>query len=105
MAIIACTILSSYSLPGSSTENFSADIGLLSGPNQVEVLLYRDIGDGCVTFKVDIWFNSESNVHTFNFSMDHQQLQKSDIVQGTPSPVGFAGISQQPYDIQYNCGH
>ena len=103
MAVLACTTMSAYVLPGNITDNFGADIGLLSGPNQVQVMLYRDaLNDGCVNFKVDIWFNLESNVHTFNLSMSGSQYQESTIVQGTPSPVGFAGIAQQPYDIT-NC--
>jgi hypothetical protein len=104
LAVLAGT-LASFQPPVRGTEYFSAYTGLLSGPNQVEVVLDRtgpDAGDGCVTFKVDIWFNSESNVQTFTFSMANYEVHKTDIVQG-PNPTGFAGVVGEPYDVQYNC--
>lgn len=101
IAVFACTLTSFHSGSSkNSTEDLSADIGLLSGPNQVQVHLYRgEPAEGCVSFKVDIWFNSESNVQTFTFYMGSSEYYKSETVQG-PNPTGFAGISQQPYDIQ-----
>jgi len=106
LALVAGT-LTSFNTSHSKkfTEDIGAYTGLLSGPNQVQVILTRDgpsAGDGCVTFKVDIWFNTESNVQTFNFYMDNQQTYKEDVVQG-PNPTGFAGVVGVPYDIQYNC--
>jgi len=103
---IAVSTFSSFNLHSKqTTEDISADIGLLYGANTVYVNLYRsgtNAGDGCVTFKVDIWFNSETNIQTFYFSMANQETYKLDVVQG-PNPTGFAGVSGSPYDIQYNC--
>jgi glucose dehydrogenase len=99
IVFFACTLTSFHKASTSKlTDDVSADIGALMYCNEVHVWLYRTDPDaGCICFKVDIWFNSESNWQTFNFCMG-AEYSKEEIVQG-PCPTGFAGIKTQPYDI------
>jgi hypothetical protein len=103
IVFFACTLTSFHKASTKLTDDVSADIGVLYGCNEVHVMLYRTDPDaGCICFKVDVWFNSESNYQTYTFCMGYE-YSKEEVVQG-PCPTGFAGIKTQPYDI-VPCSH
>ena len=89
-----------------TNETISGYVSTLYGANDVEVIFDRtgpDAGQGCVSFDVDIRFNSETITQTFHFNMYDGQTHLDTHVQG-PNPTGDADVHGDPYNYDYvNC--
>lgn len=76
-------------------DNPEAYTGLLSGPNDVQVILSRtgtDAGQGCITFEVDINYNDGQVLTTYTFRMSDGETYLETHVQG-PNPTAFAEVT------------
>ena len=89
------------------TESISGYVYNWYGANDVEVIFDRtgpDAGQGCVSFDVDIWFNSDGNIQTFHFNMSDGETHLDTHIQAPVSILIDAAVHGDPYNPDYiNC--
>jgi len=88
--------------PGGN-ETISAQVGILAGANDIQLIFDRtgpDAGQGDVSFDVDVWCNTETNIYSYHLSIPDGYTHWSTHVQG-PNPTAFADMAAQPYNITY----